>query len=382
MRTHTPEMLEAIRAGVLKRSKVADLYYGLERRVRDVPLIDPQFTWSGDAQIQGSGSVKVVWQGDFGESIVPRRIRDDFAPFGATLFVRDVFQVGAARWEVPIGWFPIVDVPSAWDTRALWRGRPITVGSVVELTLQDRMARVKSHRFEVPTTPLVVGSALDEAARITGLQITKTVPDAPIKGAVVYQEDRLEALYDLCRVVLDAVPQMEPDGSMSFRPIEWPEPVDRVVYGPTADGQDGSVRSIGEAMSSDGVVNYIAVRTAGTENASILYRTWVASGPLRAFEPDGSEGPAGIRDEFLSSQQVTTYQQAQEWADRELARKSRLAAKSVPIVLGYNSLYQVGDVLEVVNGWDGSVMLCRLTEVRQPPAPSPTMQITVEVAGG
>lgn len=361
-------------AGGYRRHRVADLYYGQERRAQNIPLIDPKLSWKGSDQIQGSGSTRVVWQGTFGESIVPRWVGDTYAPFGATLYVRDVIRAGAARWEVPLGWFPIVDVPAARDQWMRWQRRSVSVGSEVELTLADRMAELRDDPFDAPQGPSDLSSAVMEVARMTGFQITRSVPDAVIPKKVVYQDDRLDALYDLCRVVLDAVPYMTADGTVSFRPNAWPDPVLELEYGPR-----GQVKSIGYGMSAEGVKNYVVVRSQGTDGAPVLYRSYLREGPLRPFERPGVYAPARVRKLVLSSQYVTTQAQAKDWGDRELLAAARITARNVPLVLPYNPLLEVGDVLRIEDEYVGEYRNYRLTDVPLEPSGA-EMTVQAEVS--
>lgn len=376
VRSREYELREIIRTGGYVRRRVADLYYGADRRKADVPILDLQLSWDANAQIQGSGSCRVVWQDEFAESVTPKRLDAWLAPFGAALYIRDVFELGRYRWEIPLGWFNITDVPSARESRMIWGGRGITVGSEVELSLQDRMERTKRHRFGVPTSPQTLGSAVNEAARITGFPVTRStdVVDQPVPRNIVYEDDRLDALYELCKVVLDAVPYMAGDGSLSFRPRAWTEPVDDLVYG---DG--GTVVDINWSMSPANVYNLVSVRAEGAEDWQVLYRDYLTSGPLRAFNTDGSEGPWGITDYRVASQLITTRDQAVRYGQRELAALQKVKAKGVQITLGYNSLYEVGDVLRVVDRYADTEFLCRITTIRIDDAP--TMTITVEVSG-
>jgi len=376
VRSREYQLREVVRGGGYIRYRVADLFYGTDRRKADLPIMDLQLTWNASSQIQGSGTCRVVWQSDFAESMAPKRLDDWLAPFGAALYIRDVFELGSARWEVPLGWFNITDVPSARESRTFWGGRAITVGSVVELTLQDRMERTKRHRFGVPTGPEDLSSAINEAARITGLPVTRStaVPDRPVPRSIVYSDDRLEALYELCKVVLDAVPYMAGDGSLAFRPREWPDPVDEVVYG----GPDGTITDIDWSMSPTNAYNLVSVRSEGGDDAEVLYRDYLRTGPLRAFNPDGTEGPWGVTDLRLVSQYIESRFQAAEWGQRELRQLERVAVTGLKISLGYNSLYEVGDVLKVVDRYSGTEFLYRITTL--PLDDSPEMTITGEVA--
>src|SRR5690606_12996792 len=121
----------------------------------------------------------------------------------------------------------------------LFEGRTITTGSVIDVTFKDRFLRVKDDRFDVPGVPPSLTSVYDELARLTGLQITRTVADEPITRSVAYEEDRLKAIYDLA-ALLDSTPYMTSDGTLSLRPKTPGAPVDTLVR-----GENGRILKVG-----------------------------------------------------------------------------------------------------------------------------------------
>lgn len=363
-RPASDQLIDVIERGGFSVRKEAHLYYGTERRIPNLPIVDPSLRWNGSAQVQGSGSCSVAWTDPFGASLAPETIGDALAPFGAELQIVDVISAGRYEERVPIGWFRITDVPHAEDGMTYYQGRGVSTGSLVELTLQDRFSAVKKDRFDLPESTSQLASVWTELARLVRMPISETLPDAPIPTRVVYPEDRLEALYDLAKVV-DAVPYVTPENAAALRPKEWPEPVWHWRYGPSLDGRPSVVHHMGKSMSAEGVYNRIVVRTAGTQDPQVLYSVEVREGALRTTLEDGSPAPAGRIPYFLSSQYVTTYGQAKEWADRELPRVAQLAAREVPVTIGYNPLVEVGDVALITNTWTGRTTRVRVTEVPQ-----------------
>lgn len=375
MRSTDPQLTQMLRSGGVLRHWVADLYYGAERRAQNVRLVDPQLEWGADNQIQARGSCAVVWQGNFADSITPKWVGDTYAPFGATLNIREVVEAGSARWEIPLGWFPIVDVPDARDQKVFWQKRPITVGSRVELTLMDRMVELEPEFFDTPTGPTSLTSAIDEVVRLTRFQVKRTVPDARITKSVVYEENRLDAVYELCDVILDAVPYMTGDGALAFRPNEWEAPVADLVYGPR-----GTIKSISDGMSAEGVYNYGIVRADGTDD-QILAKAWVTEGPLRVFDNRGNFAPARARKFALSSQYVTTPADARRWLDRELQSRARLQPQEVEMVMAYDPRFELWDVVRVTDSYEGTSRLCRFKSIRLQPGTA-DMTVRVEVRPG
>jgi hypothetical protein len=339
MRQGSDDLRQVLAGGGFLKWFTADLYYANERRLRNVPLFDVQIDWDGDGSIQGSMSCKVASTPDFSESLSPREIGDVFAPFGPELAVVAHVSVGRVEYQVPVGWFRLVDVPSAADQFTDFAGRQLIVSTVLELQLKDRFYLVEQNPFDNPSAAQSLTSVYDEFARITGLPITRTIPDGAITRAVAYEDNRLDAAYELVDV-LDAVPHMLSDGTTTFRPNEWPDPVDTVRYG---DG--GTLLSAPTGMTSKGVYNRVVFNGEDDAGSPIYAFAEILDGPLRVREPDGSPGPAGVITRRLASDYVNTQEQAQAYVDREVERTARIASREIEVTETFNPLREIGDVL-------------------------------------
>lgn len=318
----------------------ADIFYDGERRIEGVPISEPSFSEDGDAAIQQSGSCTVVWTDDFGRSISPTQIGDVLAPFGPEIHLYAVITVGKrVTGRLKLGQFPISRVPSAMDEEMQFRSNWITLGSTVELEFKDLSYRVDRDRVDVPTAPTDLSSMWAEVARLTGEQITRSVPDVEIPRSVMYAENRLDAVGDLLDIA-DAVPHVTPDGTIGARPNEWPEPVDTLRR-----GTGGTIVSVGRAIDPVDTYNRVAFRGKSGDQTAILASAEITSGPLRIRNPDGGRSPYGRVTRFLSSDYVTTTADAQEYVARELPRTATLGAVVVPVVEIYNPLRERGDVI-------------------------------------
>jgi len=319
-----------------------DVLYDNEVVLSHVPITGVQINDDASGAIETSGSVTVVWQDDYGQSMTPREIGDVFSPFGTELAIYSIVGVGSSfSYRVPLGIFPIFDVPSARDETALFRGYEVVAGSVVELSFKDRFLLVQRNRFDVPGVPASLDSVYAELMRLTGLQMTQSIPDGPITRKVVYEEDRLQAVYDLA-AVLDATPCLTPDGTLTLRPKSAGGPVATLVR-----GEDGTILNVGQSMTSEGVYNRVAFRGKTDDKTAIFAASEVTSGPLRTRNDDGTLSPYGTATTFLTSDYVTNSIQAQAYVDRELPRVSRLGAREVPVDVLFNPLFELGDVLEL-----------------------------------
>lgn len=360
------EMLRSALTGSFSHHWEADVYYAGERRMVNVPLTSFSAREDANAKVQQSASCTVVWSDDFGRSVLPEFPQDTFAPFGAELQVFCVVEAGPFTERVEFGWFVITDVPAARDEWMRFQGSWFSAGSMVELELKERLASLGAESFDVPTAPAALGSAWDEVGRISGFVLDRAVSDQPVPRSVLYENNRLDALYSLMDVVLGAVPHMRADGVLSARPNVWPQPVDRI-------GLDCLI-DVGSVMSSAQVYNRVVVRANGAE--SVLAVAEVTSGPLRVRNSDGSRSPFGARTKYLSSEFVTTRPQAERWAQETLAQVSVLRTQTVPVVEVFNPLRERGDVVlvERPDVW----LLGRVVTVDRGEA---SQRLTVEVAG-
>ncbi|MFF2274218.1 hypothetical protein ACFVTX_18230 [Agromyces sp. NPDC058136] len=367
----TSAQLDAVLGGSGDHYWSADLLYDGERRLQDIPITDPRLREDGGAKIQQSGSCSVVWQDTFGASMTPRMITDAFAPFGAKLRVYSNVVAGPFRERVAFGVFDITDVPSARDESMAFRGRTITTGSTIELEFKEQLAGVQGDDFDVPTSPSLLASAWDELGRISGMQLVRAVEDKPITRTILYPESRLDAIYDLCDVILDAIPHTTADGALAARPKVWPAAVARLRRGPR-----GQLVKVGDAMSPSGVYNRVVVRATGSDQTSILAIAELTSGPLRVKNLDGSRSPFGQRTRYLSSEFVTTRDQAQAWAESTLAQVSVPRARVLPVEMTFDPRLERGDVVEIERP-GGEVLTGRIVSIDR--SARATQQLTVEV---
>jgi hypothetical protein len=273
-----------------------------------------------------------------------------------------------------MGTYLITDEPSIRTTRMLFQGSPVAVGDQIDLTLQDLFAGVQRDRFDSPGTAANTTSTWAEYQRLVGLPVTRTVADAPIPTSVAYQEDKLQACYDLA-TVLDAKAYVTPDGTASMRPNVWPAAVDNLFSGQVADG--GTLVDVVPRLSNADVYNAVVARGTDPSGQTIVLATAeVQDGPLRTKNPDGSLSPYRRVPYYYSSQYITTAAQAQAYADTMLPRVSRLRSLTYDLVEIFNPLREVGDVLNVYRL--GSSFTCRITDIRRDGGGTQSLTVTVD----
>lgn len=368
MKAASASCLEALAEGSFQKWYTGDLWYDGARLLQDIPLRVSSLTDDDSRAVKAQGSVQVVWTDTFGRSVLPVAAGDPFSPFGSELAISAIVNAGGFRERIPMGWFQIDDVPEMRDETMFWKGMTVTNGTTLDLSLQDRLVQVQRDRFNVPSAPTQLGSVWDEIGVLTGLQLMRSLPDAPINRSVVYQEDKLEAVLDLSDI-LAGVPYMSPDGALTMRPKAWPAPVDTLRR-----GNKGTIVRIGRGMSAEEVYNDVVFRGQGDQQDQVLASSQIKQGALRVSNLNGSRSPAHRRPTFRSNQFVTTRAQAQAYTDSELVRVSDLRAVQWPITEIWNPTREVGDVVNVIDEQDTPV-LCRIRSISR--GQGPTQEVTV-----
>ncbi|WP_290809235.1 hypothetical protein [Herbiconiux sp.] len=322
--------------------------------------------------MQGTGQVSLIWQDEFGQSVAPTEVGDLFSPFGTQIAMSVLVEAGDGFVErIPMGVYMVAETPAAVTRKFLFKGQWFSGGDRIDVTLKDLFHGVQRDRFDVPGVAPDLSSVYKEIQRLTGLPITKTVPDAPIPASVAYQEDKLQAVYDLAAVV-DATACMLPDGSVSLRPNVWPAQADVIRAG---DG--GSLVEVGRAMANDRVYNKVVIRSRNSgSGAAVLATAEVLDGPLRTRNDDGTLSPYRSVPYFYSSEYLTDQAAADAYARVLLPRVSRLRSVEVRLVTLFNPLWDVGDVVNVKPL--GESFLARITDISRTDGRTQTVTVVTD----
>jgi hypothetical protein len=362
-------------SGSFNKRYVADVVFNGTRVLKDAPIVSPQFTDSGSSQVQFTGSCTIVYQDDFAQSIAPSQIGDKLAPFGTQVVISVLTEVGPGLSErTVLGTYLLTETPSIRTTRRRFNGAVVADGDVIDLTLQDLFAGVQRDRFDTPGTAPDVSSVWKEYQRLTGLPVTRTLTDAAIPVSVAYQEDKLQACYDLA-TVLDGVAYVTPDGTASMRPNVWPAAVDSLFSADVAP--DGTLQDVVPRLSNGAVYNAVVVRGTDPSGSTIVLATAeLKDGPLRVRNTDGSLSPYRRVPYYYASQYITTQPQAQAYADQLLPRVSTLRALTYDLVETFNPLREVGDVLYVYRLGDS--FTCRITDIQRGSGGTQNLTVTVD----
>lgn len=337
MRVHG-ESLAQVLTGSFSTRLIADVFYGAERRLADLPVGSWELKWDSEARIKSGGSLTVEYTSDLAESLSPSEFTDILAPFGQELNLLMEVSAGEFKETVQLGHYRITAVPDARDEHMKLLGRTLTIGSRVSLTLVDRMVAVERAGFRSEQSPPSLVSCWAEIQRLTGMQVLRSVADKAIPTSVVYlaeQGGRLKAVQELART-LGGVAYVTPDGAVSVLPDEAGP-----VVGALTLGSSGTILDVAHSMESDGVYNEVVGNFEDDERNPIYAVKALTSGPLSI------DGPYGPYTRYYSSPYVKTQAAADSAVAAILTQVSSTQTYRVPVQCLVNPLIEDGDVVTV-----------------------------------
>ncbi|WP_431785383.1 hypothetical protein [Microbacterium maritypicum] len=336
MRDVSQDLLDVLEDGLYDVSWTADLIYDGVPRAQNLLIDKPQFSWDAGAKIQGKGSCTILWDDIFEQSIVPREIGDLFSPFGAELQADVIITAGEFQERVPMGRFVLDSVPSAveYAIQHPRGGLPVVVESTVKLDLADYFLRIARDKFAFPASPRST-SMWDEAQRLTGLPVFRSIPDRSLPTAITYDEDRLDALEKVFGPS-NAWPALTPGGALTAMVKAWPDPVGRIER----------VLEAPVEMRSENVYNRVVVEGKNPDPSGPVLRAVVeiTDGFLRVRNLNGSRSPFGGNTFEYQSDMLDTQQACVEYAQELLPQVSRIRSVTRRLVEPFNPLRELGDV--------------------------------------
>lgn len=256
--------------------------------------------------------------------LVPRLYDDALGVGGSQLQV--IYNIGGAG-TVNIGWYRITNPKPAerWrtyiidslgqintdtsipaDKKLAW----VSGGASIHLVAQDRAGDIGRNRLEAPDSPQGASpTILSEIARLVGdicpVVATDAVVDAAVTKNLIFKDDRLNAIQDLCkRIQCDY--RMNGDGQLEVYPLAVTAPVWTIAGGP-----DGVLVGIDWEQNIDGMYNVFVAdgtATSGGKQYPIRGRASIQAGPM------AEGGDFGTYQEFYSSTMLTTQAQCDAYA--------------------------------------------------------------------
>lgn len=366
MHTGTDALGRIVRAGGFRREFLADVIVNGERVLEDVGLASCELRSDGNAKVRTQGTAVLAYSDALGRSILPEDMTSWMTPYTTFLNVSVRVSAGGYSEKVLCGNLKVVDVSDPVDRRSSFQGRLLSVGSRVTLGLADRFAVTDREDFAAPFGPSDLTSTWAEIGRLTGLPLTRTVPDVPISRAVTYRENRLDAVFDLA-TILGGIPYMTADGKIAIQPDAWPAESEALEMGPNGTVTDTTPAN----LSDQGIYNQVVVRSHDSSDI-MLATAELTEGPLRYG------GPFGRIPFFVSSEYVTTQWDAIDYARNQLAKVSQVPAMTYTIQCVPDPRREVGDVIPFT--YNGHNLLGRVQQLVLPS--SGTMTVTVVAPPG
>lgn len=273
--------------------------------------------------------------------------RHPLARFGQRLFVDvETRSRRGQSWETPFGWFQIQD----WDTSEDESEIVVTATGLLQVPADDKLAR--------PEQPAPGATFESEIRRLmTGgipVVIHPDLVDRSVPGSFQWDEDRLDALYDLA----DAWPARiatDGDGIVWFRPPlgDVPDPVVTLT-----DGEGGVLISAPRSDSRASVYNAVTATSTTDDPDSVpVSGTWVTPSGIYAPETYGI-----VRRRYASP--LLTSEDACLAAARTIAQDSQRQGRVQDVQLPPDPRLQRGDAVSLK--WNGTTRTGWIVEARMP----------------
>jgi hypothetical protein len=347
MITVSDELAEAIERGGFQRYFVIDVSVDGERVLSDLRVSECELISDGTAKIRNQGSLVVEYSDELGRSVVPEDLNAWFTPYATRLNVSMVIKHSNIEEKVLRGTYLIRRLGDPASSSVIVGEQRYTVGSRIRVQLADEFRRIERERFPGPTSP-TAATGWDELGLIAGVPLARNVADVNIPRAIPYDDDRLEAVHTIGRL-LDGTPYMDPNNRLTIEPDVWGDET-----APLLMGETGTVTKLTpDDLTDEAVYNQVIVRTYDDDQVRILATAEVTSGKLRYG------GLCGKVPYFASSPWVTTEEDAQTYADAELPKRSTQPAVPYSVQAVIDPRREVGDVVPFTTE-DGAALVGRI----------------------
>lgn len=338
MRFSSSALPAVLKGGSFSRELVGDVHYGTTRTLQDVPITEWSLNGDVGADIKTSAAISVAYTDDFAKSVTPRKLTDSLAPFGAEMTLYMMIGAGSFSERVKMGTYRIESIPKATDVKMRFGEQVITVGSTVDLDLLDRFHAVKRNPFRSLEQIPDLNSAWAELARITGLQLTRNVPDVAIPSNTVYPRDRMAAA-QMIAALLGGRAFMASSGTVSIIPDAAGPPVVRFER-----GEQGVILDVEYSMHSEDIYNCIYGDFEDVDGNPIHAEAAITTGPLSVTGQYGYNSA-----EYPSDQKtfIKTQAAADAACQAELDKVSTVGNFEVPVQTILDPRLELGDVVDL-----------------------------------
>lgn len=312
-------------------------YAGSPTTTEPLQVDQCQLSWDDTRQVQ-TLSVTVD---DPDGSLSPWLLEDPLGVGGAELQV--IYQIGGAG-AVNMGWYRIdkVDPSENWVPYVIDNQGQINPGSSIpkdkllvftsggsqiQITASDRGVNISHNRLLAPdsphgTSPTILSEITRLLDGIVPVVTYGTVVDRSVNKTLIYQDDRLAAVQDLCARISCSY-RLNGDGQFEVYPIVKDTPVWTIKGGP-----EGALVQVDRSQDLTGLYNvFVADGTMTNNNQQTPIRgiARIDNGPLRAG------GPHGTYPVFYSSTMLTTQAQCNAYA--AVMRDTQIAGLTVDLAV-------------------------------------------------
>jgi hypothetical protein len=327
--------LDAILSGPFQTRLIVDALLDEDVTFPDLPVTGWELTGDIERDLPTAADLTVTYNGKDGTGLSPRGFLDVLAPYGQQVNVVLECSLRQFSETVQIGRFRIDSVPESSDSYFQFAGKTLVAGSQVKVGAVDLLLGAKKDGFRWPEPPART-SAWDELQRLTGLPVAPSLDDRPPPAGLIYQPKdggRLEAVQQLSSW-LGGVGVVNSFGEFTVVPFE---PGDVVL-----ELGRGKVVTPPQAISTDGLTNWIVGTYQADDGTPIYAEDWVRTGPLRA------DGPLGRWITQAESDDSIKTQAAADARVKQLLQRS-LATQTYRVELScrLNPLIENGDVVKV-----------------------------------
>lgn len=283
-----------------------------------LPVSSWQMSWDCSRQVQ-TATFEIK---DSTGELAPWLLEDPLGVGGARL--RVVYHVGGAG-PVNMGWYRITNS----DPDEVWRGYVIdslgqinannplpknkaqvfaTGGATIQVQAADLAVHVKNNRLlapESPKTATVVSELKRLLKNMLRVVVLPGVTDRAINTQTIYEQERLDAVEDLCGI-LGAAYRLNGAGQFEVYSLAIPEETVWTIRG----GDEGALVSVNRQQTLDGLYNvFVAEGTSvGTKPIPVRGIAMITSGAMSV------KGPHGFYPTFYNSSLITTQRQANDYA--------------------------------------------------------------------
>jgi hypothetical protein len=225
----------------------------------------------------------------------------------------------------------------------------VSGGAQIQITAYDVGIMAANSKLLAPESPQGGGASIvSEITRlmdgIAPVVVLPGVTDRTVNASLVYQQDRLNAIQDLCKRI-NADYRFNGNKQLEIYPLTPQAPVWTIQGGP-----EGVLVSVDRSMDLNGLYNiFIAEGTAtitksdgSTQQVPVTGRAQITTGPLRV------NGPHGKYPTFYQSNMLTSQAECDAYALTMMATQLRGLTVDLKITCLPHPGLQQGDWVTVI----------------------------------